>query len=43
MLIGAPLLVLRYGAEKGRKTDRGLTPLDFAREAKAQNVINLLM
>lgn len=41
-LIGAPTIVLRYGADKHRNNDYGLTALDCAREAHAQKVINLL-
>jgi len=35
-------LLLRYGADKNRKTGSGATALDYARDAKAQNVIDLL-
>jgi ankyrin repeat protein len=40
LLIGA--IVLRYGADKHRKNNFGVTPLDCAREVKAQGVIDLL-
>jgi hypothetical protein len=33
---------LQYGADKHRKNDHGATPLDCAREVKAQAVIDLL-
>ena len=35
-------LVLRYGADKHRKSDFGDTALDCARKAQAQKVIDLL-
>jgi len=42
MLIGRPTIVLRYGADKHRKNDFGRTPLDFARQVNAQDIIELL-
>ena len=42
MLIGGPTTVLRYGADKHCENDAGHTPLDFARQANAQSVIELL-
>lgn len=42
MIINTPTTVLRYGADKHRKNDFGLTPLDSARQANAQEVIELL-
>lgn len=42
MIIGRLTTVLRYGADKHRENDSGLTPLDFARQADAQEVIELL-
>lgn len=41
-LIGAPTIVLRYGADKHRKNDFGVTALDCAREVHAQKVIDVL-
>jgi ankyrin repeat protein len=42
ILIGEPKIVLRYGANKHRKNGSGATPLDCARDVKAQGVIDLL-